>query len=122
MLQAACRSSDIFLISRQRFEGMPLALLEAMGAGLCCCVSDVDGMGEAIQHGLNGYLCAPGDVPKWCEQIETIVANPALPASTWGNGPEISRMNTCSIDSMASSTIAIYRDVIRSFPRWDKIA
>ena len=32
--------------------------LEAMGAGLCCCVSDVDGMGEVIKHG--EWVSVPG--------------------------------------------------------------
>src|SRR5215469_9319636 len=106
---------DIFLMP-SRFEGMPLALIEAMGAGLCCCVSDVGGMGEAIQHGLNGYLCAPSDVPKWCEQIETIVANPALRVEMGQRARDFAHKHF-SIDCMASSTIAIYRDVIRSYQR-----
>ena len=111
---------DIFLMP-SRFEGMPLALLEAMGAGLCCCVSDVGGMGEAIQHGLNGYLCAPSDVPKWCEQIETIVANPALRVEMGQRARDLAHEHF-SIDSMASGTIAIYRDVIRSYQRQRQIA
>jgi len=118
---ASClQGLDIFLMP-SRFEGMPLALLEAMGAGLCCCVSHVGGMGEAIQHGLNGYLCAPSDVPKWCEQIETIVVNPALRVEMGQRARDLAHEHF-SIDSMASSTIAIYRDVIRSYPRQRKIA
>jgi glycosyltransferase involved in cell wall biosynthesis len=118
---ASClQGLDIFLMP-SRFEGLPLALLEAMGAGLCCCVSAVGGMGEAIQHGLNGYLCAPRDVPKWCEQIETIVANPALRVDMGRRARDFA-YKQFSIDSMASSTIAIYRDVIRSYQRRGKIA
>jgi glycosyltransferase involved in cell wall biosynthesis len=117
---ASClQGLDIFLMP-SRFEGMPLALLEAMGAGLCCCVSDVGGMGEAVQHGLNGYLCAPTDIPKWREQIETIVANPALRVEVGRRAKDFAHKHF-SIDSMASSTIAIYGDVIRSYRR-EKIA
>jgi glycosyltransferase involved in cell wall biosynthesis len=111
---------DIFLLP-SRFEGMPLALLEAMGAGLCCCVSDVGGMGEAIQHGLNGYLCSPRDVPKWCEQIETIVANPIVRVEV-GHRARNFAHDHFSVESMAAGTIAIYRDVIRSHKRQRKIA
>jgi glycosyltransferase involved in cell wall biosynthesis len=118
---ASClKGLDIFLMP-SRFEGMPLALLEAMGAGLCCCVSDVSGMGEVIQDGLSGYLCAPRDVPKWCEQIETIVANPALRVDVGHRARDFAHKHF-SIDSMASSTIAIYRDVIRSYHGREKIA
>jgi glycosyltransferase involved in cell wall biosynthesis len=118
---ASClQGLDIFLMP-SRFEGMPLALLEAMGAGLCCCVSDVGGIGEAIQHGLNGYLCEPMDVPKWCEQIETIMTNPALRVDM-GHRARHFAYKHFSIDSMASSTIAIYHDVIQSYHRRGKIA
>ena len=118
---ASClQGLDIFLMP-SRFEGMPLALLEAMGAGLCCCVSDVGGMREAIQHGVNGYLCVPGDVSKWCEQIETIVTNSALRVDAGYRARDFA-LKRFSIDSMASSTIAIYHEVIRSYQRRAKIA
>jgi len=77
-------------------------------------------MGEAVQHGLNGYLCAPTDIPKWREQIETIVANPALRVEVGRRAKDFAHKHF-SIDSMASSTIAIYGDVIRSYRR-EKIA
>jgi len=111
---------DIFLMP-SRFEGMPLALLEAMGAGLCCCVSDVGGMGEAIHHGLNGFLCAPSDVPKWCEEIEAIAVNPTLRVEVGHRARDFAHKHF-SVDSMASSTIAVYRDVIRSYQQRGKIA
>src|SRR6185436_14119986 len=44
---------DIFLLP-SRFEGLPLALLEAMHAGLPVCVSDTDGLSEAVQDGVHG--------------------------------------------------------------------
>jgi glycosyltransferase involved in cell wall biosynthesis len=112
---------DIFLMP-SRFEGMSLALLEAMGAGLCCCVSDVDGMGEAIQHGLSGYLCAPGEVSRWCEQIGAVVANPALRVAVGRRARDFA-LGHFSINSMASSTIQVYQDVMRwhQEPRKGKI-
>jgi glycosyltransferase involved in cell wall biosynthesis len=110
---ASClQGMDIFLMP-SRFEGMALALLEAMGAGLCCCVSDVDGLREAIQHGLNGYLCAPGNVSRWREQIEAVVVNPALRVEVGRRARDFAHQHF-SIDSMASSTIGIYHDVMRS--------
>ena len=100
---------DIFLMP-SKFEGMALALIEAMEAGLCCCVSNVDGLREAIQHGENGYLCAPGNVTKWCEQIETVVANPALRVDVGHRAREFAHTHF-SINKMASGTIGIYHDV-----------
>ena len=110
---ASClQGLDLFMMP-SRFEGMSLALLEAMAAGLCCCVSDVDGMGEAIQHGVNGYLCAPENVPKWCEQIEMVVTDPARRAEVGRRARDVAH-GRFSIDSMASGTVGVYREVMRS--------
>jgi glycosyltransferase involved in cell wall biosynthesis len=92
---------------------MALALLEAMAAGLCCCVSDVDGLSEAIQHGLNGYLCAPGNVARWLEQIEAVVANPVCRVDVGHRARDFAHKHF-SIGSMASRTIDIYHDVMRA--------
>jgi glycosyltransferase involved in cell wall biosynthesis len=38
------------------YEGMPKTLLEAMACGLVCIGTDVDGINEIIEDGVNGYL------------------------------------------------------------------
>jgi len=38
------------------YEGMPKTLLEAMACGLVCIGTDVTGINEVIQDGVNGYL------------------------------------------------------------------
>jgi glycosyltransferase involved in cell wall biosynthesis len=110
---ASClQALDIFLMP-SRFEGMALALLEAMAAGLCCCVSDVDGLKEAIQHGLTGYICPPGNLGRWHEQIEAVITNPACRVDVGHRAREFAHKQF-SIDRMATSTIGIYHDVVRS--------
>lgn len=44
------------LILASRFEGMPLALVEAMLCGRPCIVTDVGGNRELVRDGLNGFL------------------------------------------------------------------
>ena len=43
------------------WEGLPLALLKAMGVGLPVVATMVSGSQEAIEDGVNGCLVAPGD-------------------------------------------------------------
>lgn len=45
-------------------EGMPLAILEAMMAGLPIIASDVGAIPELVRHEVNGLLHTPGDVAK----------------------------------------------------------
>lgn len=53
---------DVFVLPT-RFEGFPVALLEAMAAGLPSVVSDIDsGVPEIVQSGVNGERLPVGDV------------------------------------------------------------
>jgi glycosyltransferase involved in cell wall biosynthesis len=44
------------------WEGLPLALLEAMSAGLPIVATSVEGVDAVITNGENGYLIPPKDV------------------------------------------------------------
>ena len=54
------RALDLF-VQPSLWEGLPLALLKAMGAGLPVVATRVSGSREAIVDGVNGFLVAPGD-------------------------------------------------------------
>jgi glycosyltransferase involved in cell wall biosynthesis len=47
--------ADIFILP-SRSEGLPIALLEAMSAGLPVVVTNLDGMDDLIKHGQHGLL------------------------------------------------------------------
>lgn len=49
------RLSDVFVLP-SRWEGMPLAILEAMGCGLPVVVSDIPGNRHLVRHAENGLL------------------------------------------------------------------
>lgn len=52
--------SSIFCLP-SRYEGMPMALLQAMGHGLACLVTPVGGMSEIVHDGVNGLFVPEGD-------------------------------------------------------------
>ncbi len=54
------RALDLF-VQPSLWEGLPLALLKAMGAGLPVLATRVSGVRELINDGVNGRLVDPGD-------------------------------------------------------------
>jgi glycosyltransferase involved in cell wall biosynthesis len=69
------RALDIF-VHPSLWEGLPLALLKAMGAGLPVVATQVSGSMEAIVDGVNGRLVAPGDPSALARAIIELSRNP----------------------------------------------
>lgn len=63
--------SDIFAFSSYR-EGLSVALMEAMAAGLPCVVSRIRGNSDLIEDGRGGYLCEVNDIDTISEAINKL--------------------------------------------------
>jgi glycosyltransferase involved in cell wall biosynthesis len=71
-LTAEYTRQDIFVLPT-RFEGFPVALLEAMASGLVPVVSDIpSGVPEAVQPELTGYRPPVGDVAGFVDALASI--------------------------------------------------
>jgi glycosyltransferase involved in cell wall biosynthesis len=71
------RECQIFVMS-SRSEGMPMALLEAMGYGMAVVATEVGGIPELIERGETGMLVAPEDAAGLADAIEALLADPGL--------------------------------------------
>jgi glycosyltransferase involved in cell wall biosynthesis len=69
------RALDMF-VHPSLWEGLPLALLKAMGAGLPVVATRVSGALEAIEDGINGRLVAPGDPEDLARAILELARQP----------------------------------------------
>ena len=66
------------LLMPSRHEGLPYALIEAMGAGLPIVASDVGGIREVLTDGETGLIVPPEDCAALARAIETLAASPEL--------------------------------------------
>ncbi len=56
-----------------RWEGLPLALIEAMACGLPAIASNVSGNAEVIEHGKTGLLFATGEIKELATALFTMM-------------------------------------------------
>lgn len=69
------RSADLF-VNTSHYEGMPIAMLEALQAGLPVIATDVAGTCELIRHGDNGILVPPDDADLFANALCGILQAP----------------------------------------------
>lgn len=96
----------MFVLS-SKYEGMPNALMEAMGVGLPVISTDCpNGPAELIENGINGMLVPVGDVQTLAKAIIYLIENPNKAEAMGKNARTI--LKTHSIENQASK----YREFI----------
>jgi len=106
---------DIFVLP-SHYEGLPLAILEAMAAGLPCVVSDADGTREAVIDGQQGRVLPPGDISAWLAGISPLIVDGSLRAR-YGAAALARYREQFSLEAMTKGTVDVYRNVIAQFSR-----
>jgi glycosyltransferase involved in cell wall biosynthesis len=61
-------------------ELLGLAVLEAMASGTPVVCSRIGGVPEVVEHGVTGYLVAPGRVDELHDRLDELVRDPARAA------------------------------------------
>jgi glycosyltransferase involved in cell wall biosynthesis len=103
-------AADVFVLP-SRHEGMPLAALEAMEAGLPVVASRVIGSDEVVEDGVTGTLVRPGDPAALGAAVARLLADPALRRrqGTAGRRRYEARFTAAR---MAADTAAVYKSVL----------
>ncbi len=68
---------DVFTLASQ-WEGLPVALMEALALGLPVVATNVGGVGEEMHDGVNALLVPPRDPVALADGIERVVIDPLL--------------------------------------------
>ncbi len=103
LLQAA----DVFVFPSLH-EGLPVALMEAMAAGLPCVVSGVRGNTDLIQDGEGGYVYRPDDTDGFAQGLNKLLASPALRKQYGEKNKET--VQQYSLPTVLGQMTALYRE------------
>jgi len=102
---------DLFVLPSLS-EGMPLALLEAMAAGVPAIATRVGGTTEVIDDGRTGTLAAPGDRRVLPAAITTLLETPR-PANAIGQAARQAVAARFSLAGMVQAYERVYSELTR---------
>ena len=104
------------MVMPSRHEGLPYALLEAMGEGLPVVASAVGGIVEAIEHERNGLLVTPGAPDDLAGALELLARDTAL-RQRLGQAAATTARERFSAEAMASAYERLYRARVATHTR-----
>ncbi|SCZ65906.1 glycosyltransferase [Thiohalomonas denitrificans] len=102
---------DLFLLPSLT-EGLPMAMLEAMAAGIPVIASRVGDVGSVIEEGRSGITVPPGDVAALSAAMEALLASPQTLRNT-GNAGRARVREGFSSAAMAQSYCELYDGCLR---------
>ena len=92
---------DIFTLA-SKWEGLPVALMEALALGLPVVATEVGGVAEEMHDGVDALLVPPRDPVALADAIERVVTDPRLRERLARQPPRVPATSTCIVPSTAS--------------------
>jgi glycosyltransferase involved in cell wall biosynthesis len=102
-------AADVFVLPSHA-EGLPVAMLEAMAAGLPVVVTPVGAIPSIIDDGRNGLLVPPGQPAELATALTRLVADPAL-RRRLGAAARVDCERRFGIESIAERLLGIYQRI-----------
>ena len=101
---------DLYVLA-SRWESLPIAVLEAMRAGVPVLATDVGGVSEAVQDGVTGRLVAPGDHAALAGALVELAADRDR-LQAMGRAAAARAAPAFSAERMVVQTAALYRTLL----------
>ena len=108
---ALLQASDVFLFPSLQ-EGLPMAQMEAMAAGLPCLVSNVRGNADLIGPMDGGLLRAPMDAEGFAQDLRFLLEHPAVRREMGERNRRVIR--EYSLDAVLQQMAALYREELEA--------
>ena len=106
---AILAAADVFALASD-WEGLPLALVEAMAAGLPVVATAVGCVPEVVLHGVTGWLIAPGDEYSLAAALTSLAGNGTLRREMGTAGRR--RALQFSVDAMVCSYERLFSNLL----------
>jgi glycosyltransferase involved in cell wall biosynthesis len=107
---ALLSASDVFVLPSYQ-EGLPMALLEAMAAGLPVITTPVGGIPDVVTDGIEGLLIKPGDVAALCGAMSAMIEQESLRLQLGKRGRL--RAEDFDVNHFAAELREIYRGLLQ---------
>jgi len=104
--------ADLFVLPSTEREGLGIALIEAMAAGLPVIGTRLGGIPEAIEENVNGLLFAPGNSEELAAAIEKLIADHAIRAKMGRTGRKIYE-EKFTAEKMVTNIESLYDELTR---------
>jgi len=105
-------AADLFVLP-SRWEGLPIALLEAMSVGLPVIATRVEGVDEVVVDREHGLLVPVGDVSALSDAILQLLREPQLRRKI-GMAAKQRLLESYSIDHMGEKYLSLMIDILKN--------
>jgi len=96
-------------------EGMPLALIEAMAAGVPIVATAVGGVPDLVDNGVEGILATPGDPASLAFGLSRVLGDLEL-GRTMGLAGRQKALEKYAIERVVDRHLALYRELVEQGP------
>lgn len=103
-------SSQVYVLPSYA-EGLPMAIIEAMAAGLCIVSTRVGCIPNMVDDGISGWLVEPGDVAGLRVAFQCLLDDPAL-CSRMGEAARQAYLERFSPRAVVSQFVGLYRELL----------
>jgi L-malate glycosyltransferase len=102
---------DLYLSSSE-FEGLPVAMLEAMACEMPVVATRAGGIGEAVSHGKEGYLCEVDNYTELAPLALRLIQDPAKQAE-FAAAARARVEQQFSMEGMVAQLEAVYQGLVQ---------
>jgi len=103
---------DVFVLT-SLWEGLPIAVLEAMACGVALVATDTGGIGEAVIDGQTGYLAQTGDIVSMQDKVEELLKNSRRRDEFIRLSKAVIDSQEFSLSNMVKNTQGLYSDLLK---------